>query len=54
VAPAHVLNAIRDALNTTTARRVIGTLPKDLANTPDDELWPHVKAWVRPVHREVT
>jgi protein required for attachment to host cells len=51
VAPPHVLNAIRGALNTATGARVIGTLPKDLVNTPDDELWPHVREWVRPVHR---
>lgn len=54
VAPPHVLNALRDALDTTTAARVVGTLLKDLIKTPDDELLPHVRAWVRPVHRSVT
>jgi protein required for attachment to host cells len=53
VAPSHVLAAIRDALDTATRARVIGTLAKDLVKTPDDELWPHVRAWVRPVHRPV-
>lgn len=51
VAPPHVLREISDALDTTVAAKVIGTLAKDLVKTPDDELWPHVRAWVRPVHR---
>src|ERR1700688_2986757 len=51
VAPPHVLREISDALDTTTEAKVIGTLAKDLVKTPDDELWPHVRAWVRPVHR---
>jgi protein required for attachment to host cells len=51
VAPSHVLSAIKDALNTTTAAKVIGTLSKDLAKTPDSELWTHLRAWVRPAHR---
>ncbi|MDR3529156.1 MAG: host attachment protein [Rhodopila sp.] len=54
VAPAHTLHAIREALDTRTEARVVGTLAKDLVNTPDSELWPHVRAWVRPVHRTVT
>jgi protein required for attachment to host cells len=53
VAPPHVLSAIRGALDTTTEAKVIATLPKDLVKTPDSELWPHVRAWVRPVHRPV-
>jgi protein required for attachment to host cells len=53
VAPPHVLSAIRGALDTATEAKVIGTLAKDLVKTPDDELWPHVSAWVRPVHRSV-
>lgn len=51
VAPAHSLSIIRDGLDTSTSARVIGTLAKDLVNTPDHELWPHVREWVRPVHR---
>jgi protein required for attachment to host cells len=54
VAPPHVLNALRRALNSTTTAQVVGTLGKDLVKTPDDELWPHVQAWVQPVHRPVT
>jgi protein required for attachment to host cells len=54
VAPSYILNAIRAALDTSTAARVVGTLSKDLVKTPDDELWPHVREWVRPVHRIVT
>ncbi|HBK05545.1 MAG TPA: host attachment protein [Acetobacteraceae bacterium] len=53
VAPAHALESIRGALDTTTAAKVVGTLAKDLLKTPDDELWPHVKEWVPPVHRAV-
>jgi protein required for attachment to host cells len=51
VAPPHTLSAIRQELNTATDAKVIGTLAKDLVKTPDDELWPHVRSWIRPVHR---
>jgi protein required for attachment to host cells len=53
VAPPHVLSAIRGALSSAAQAKVTGTLPKDLIKTPDDELWPHVREWVRPVHRSV-
>lgn len=52
VAPAHTLNAIQTDLNTAAKARVIGTLDKDLVKTPDHELWPHVRAWIRPTHRQ--
>jgi len=45
-APPHALAAIRKELDGTTAARIVGTLNKDLANIPDDELWPHVAQWV--------
>jgi protein required for attachment to host cells len=51
VAPPHTLSEIRRDLNAATDAMVIGTLQKDLVKTPDDELWPHVHTWVRPVHR---
>jgi protein required for attachment to host cells len=51
VAPPHTLAAIHDGLDAATGAKVIGTLPKDLVKTPDSELWPHVRHWVRPVHR---
>lgn len=51
VAPPHVLTAIRDRLDAATRATVTGTLKKDLVKVPDDELWPHVAHWVRPVHR---
>jgi protein required for attachment to host cells len=51
VAPAHSLNAIRKELNTGTDAKVVGTLGKDLVKVPDHELWPHLREWVRPVHR---
>ena len=50
-APPHTLAAIREHLDTTTGAKIVGTLQKDLTKTPDDELWPHVRAWLRPVHR---
>jgi protein required for attachment to host cells len=51
VAPSHVLSELTDALDTTTGAKLLGTLAKDLVKTPDHELWPHLKEWVRPVHR---
>ena len=51
VAPPHTLNAIRQHLDAATDARIIGTLQKDLLKIPNDELWPHVRHWVRPVHR---
>lgn len=54
VAPSHTLAAVRDALNTITAAKVVGTLAKDLVKVPDNELWPHVREWVRPAHRAVS
>jgi protein required for attachment to host cells len=53
VAPAHILGEIRSGLDTTTEAKIIGVLAKDLVKIPDSELWPHVRAWVRPVHRAV-
>ena len=53
VAPSRCLNRIREALDITVGAMVVGTLAKDLVKTPDDALWPHVKDWVRPVHRPV-
>jgi protein required for attachment to host cells len=50
-APPHTLAAIREHLDTAAGARIIGTLQKDLVKTPDDELWPHVREWLRPVHR---
>jgi protein required for attachment to host cells len=51
VAPAHVLSELTDALDGPTKAKLLGSLAKDLVKTPDHELWPHVKAWVRPVQR---
>ena len=53
VAPSHILAEIRDALDTKTAAKVIGSLPKDLVKTPDEDLWSHLHEWVRPVHRVI-
>ncbi len=51
VAPADTLIAIRKELDTATDAGIVGTLKKDLVKMPDDELWPHVRTWARPVHR---
>jgi protein required for attachment to host cells len=51
VAPPHTLSRIRDALDPAIGACVVGTLAKDLVKTPDDALQPHLKDWVRPVHR---
>jgi protein required for attachment to host cells len=51
VAPAHVLSELTDALDAPTKAKLLGSLAKDLAKTPDHELWPHLTEWVRPVQR---
>ena len=52
VAPAHTLTVIREHLNKQAAAKMAGTLEKDLVKTSDHDLWPHVREWVRPVHRQ--
>jgi len=52
VAPAHSMSAIRQHLSTIAAAKIFGTVEKDLAKVPDQELWTHLHEWVRPVHRE--
>jgi protein required for attachment to host cells len=52
VAPASVLAELQEALDQATARKLVGTLAKDLVKVPDDALQPHLKEWVRPVHRQ--
>ncbi|WP_298263621.1 host attachment protein [Acidocella sp.] len=51
VAPAHTLSLIGAHLDKPAQARLIGKLDKDLAKISDHDLWPHVKHWVRPVHR---
>lgn len=51
VAPAHVLSELTDALDGPTTAKLVGQLARDLANTPDHELWPHLKEWAKPVQR---
>lgn len=51
-APPHTLGIIRDHLGGQAAEKLIGTLEKDLTKIADHDLWPHVKQWVRPVHRQ--
>lgn len=52
VAPPRTLIAIRQRLNAATNAKVVGTLPKDLANTPDGELWPHLRWWICPARHD--
>ena len=51
VAPSTVLSELTGALDAPTRAKLLGTLAKDLVKVPDHELWPHLKEWVRPVHR---
>jgi protein required for attachment to host cells len=51
VAPASILAEITAALDAPTRAKLVGSLAKDLVKTPDHELQPHLKQWVRPVHR---
>lgn len=51
VAPPHSMNAIREKLDVTTNGKIIGTLEKDLVKVRDQDLWEHVRHWVRPTHR---
>jgi protein required for attachment to host cells len=53
VAPSHILSEIRDHLDVITAKKLVGTLAKDLTKVPDDALYPHLKEWVRPTNRAV-
>lgn len=53
VAPSHILSELQEHLDTVTAAKVVGTLAKDLTKVPDDGLYLHLKAWVRPTHRAV-
>ena len=46
VAPAHSLEAIEGALDSAVAAKLTGTVSKDLIKVPDDELWPHLRAFV--------
>jgi protein required for attachment to host cells len=51
VAPAATLAEIRASLDGPTEAKISGTLAKNLVGVPDHELQPHLKQWVRPVHR---
>ena len=51
VAPPRALHELREALDDKTAKKLIGSLEKDLVKTPDHELWPHVREWVGATHR---
>ncbi|WP_298285984.1 host attachment protein [Acidocella sp.] len=52
VAPAHVLGVIKGHLTKPAAAKLAGTLDKDLTKIADGALQPHLRQWVRPVHRQ--
>jgi protein required for attachment to host cells len=52
VAPAHILRTIEAHLDRPARGKIAGTLDKDLTKISDHDLWPHIKQWVRPVHRQ--
>jgi protein required for attachment to host cells len=52
-APARTLNEIRLHLAKPAQVKLKEVLDKDLTKVPDHELWPHIKHWIRPVHRAV-
>ncbi|WP_297366642.1 host attachment protein [Acidocella sp.] len=52
VAPAHTLGVIKSHLAKQAAAKLVGTLDKDLTKTADGALQPHLRQWVRPVHRQ--
>ncbi len=52
VAPSHVLAEMMGMLNKPATAKIVGTLAKDLVKVPDHELYPHLKQWVRPTHRQ--
>jgi protein required for attachment to host cells len=51
VAPPHVMNRIVGHLDAIATAKLVGRLEKDLTKLPDHELSPHLREWVRPVHR---
>lgn len=51
IAPAYCLHEIENALDARAAAMVTGRLAKDLARTPDNELSPHLRAWIDPPQR---
>ena len=51
VAPARALEELTAALEPPARAKLVGTLAKDLTKVPAHELSPHLKDWMRPVHR---
>ena len=51
VAPARALHELREALNDTATKRLVGTLERDLVKTPDHELPAHLGAWIKAARR---
>jgi len=50
-APARTLHELREALNDAAAKRIVGTLERDLVKTPDHELAAHLGEWLTPARR---
>jgi protein required for attachment to host cells len=47
-APPHLIHELREALDTPTRAKLVGTLNKDLTKTPDDDLPAHLTEWRQP------
>lgn len=52
VAPAHILDTVRNGLEEPAAARIVGVVGKDLIKTPDSDLQPHVGQWVKRAVRQ--
>ena len=53
VAPPRALQELHAALDAGARARLIGSLERDLAKTPDHELWPHLREWISPARRPI-
>lgn len=51
VAPSDTLNVLRQALDRAAVAKLVGSVARDLVKVPDHELQPHLREWIRPVHR---
>ena len=51
VAPPHALNEVKENLSVAAARKVLGSVAKDLAKVPDHQLQTHLADWIPPIYR---
>lgn len=52
VSPSRVMTVIEQHLDQHVRAKIAGTLDKDLTKIATNDLWSHLKHWVRPVHRQ--